>query len=157
MTDSDNQFTGNLARRVREHTELYRRDPEKAHLWDSTVIGIPGPITTLLLITTGRKSGEERFAALQYFRPEGDYVVIGSKAGMPKHPDWYLNLVANPGCEIQVGASRFRARARTAEGEERERLWAAVSAEQPEYVKYQARAERQIPVIVFDLIEEKQE
>ena len=141
-------------RHISEHIALYRRDPEKAHLWDSSVIGIPGPVQTLLLRSRGRKSGEERFAALQYFRVDGDYVVVASKGGLPTHPSWCLNLTENPDCEIQAGAFRARARARIAEGDERQRLWQAASGEQPEYLKYQSRTSREIPVIVFDLQEE---
>jgi deazaflavin-dependent oxidoreductase (nitroreductase family) len=143
-----------LWERVSEHIALYLSDPEAAHIWDSTVIGIPGPIKTLLLTTTGRKSGEARHVALQYFKPEGDFAVIASKAGAHRHPAWYLNLVVNPRCKLQVGADSFDALARTAQGEERERLWDAICAEQPEYPKYQSWTDREIPVVVFELVDE---
>lgn len=142
-----------IGRLLAEHIALYRRDPEAAHIWDSSVIGLSGPVATLLLKTTGKRSGKDRYAALQYFRPQGDFVVVASKGGLPTHPAWYLNLLANPDCEIQAGLFSSRATARIAAGEERRDLWAAVSAEQPAYVRYQARTEREIPVVVFELNE----
>ena len=151
LDDPERNRRPDLWKHVSEHIAFYRRDPEAAHMWDSTVIGIPGPVPTLLLTTKGRKSGETRYAVLQYFRPEGDYVVIASKAGARRHPAWYLNLVDTPECEIQAGAFRAKAKARTATGAERQRLWDAVCAEQPEYPKYQSRTDREIPVVVFDI------
>ena len=135
---------------IAAHIELYRTDPEKAHMWDSTPVGGPGPLPTLLLTTKGRKSGKPRALPLIY-GPAGDgYVVIASKGGMPKHPLWYENLVANPECELQVGAKRVTARARVAEGAERERLWNAMVAIYPPYTAYQKATERTIPVVVLD-------
>jgi len=88
---------------IKKHIELYRSDPEKAHMWSSTVAGGPGPVPTLLLMTTGRKSGQPRAAPLIYGEAGGSYVVIASKRGMPTHPLWYLNLEANPECELMAG------------------------------------------------------
>ena len=138
---------------IAEHIELYRSDPEKAHMWDSAPLGGPGLLPTLLLTTKGRKSGEPRALPLIY-GPVGDgYVVIASKGGLPKHPIWYLNLEAHPECDLQVGAERVAARARVAEGEERERLWKQMAAIYPPYNDYQARAgERTIPVVALDRV-----
>ncbi|MEN8159328.1 MAG: nitroreductase/quinone reductase family protein, partial [Myxococcota bacterium] len=108
---------------IAEHIALYRSDPEKAHLWDSTPLGGPGLLPTLLLTTKGRKSGEPRALPLIYGETDGSYVVIASKGGMPEHPLWFRNLEAEPTCEVQVASKHLRARARLAEGEERERLW----------------------------------
>ena len=70
---------------------------------------------------------------------------------MPTHPLWYLNLDADPACEIQVGAKHVVARARVAEGEERERLWKQMAEIYPPYDDYQKSAgERRIPVVVLD-------
>ena len=135
---------------IAAHIELYRTDPEKAHMWDSTPVGGPGPLPTLLLTTKGRKTGAPRALPLIY-GPAGDgYVVIASKGGMPKHPLWYENLVANPECEVQVGAKHLAARARVAEGEERERLWNSMVAIYPPYTTYQKATERTIPVVVLE-------
>ena len=106
---------------IAEHVALYRSDPEKAHLWDSKPLGGPGLLPTLLLTTTGRKSGEPRALPLIYGEAGNSYVVIASKGGLPSHPIWYLNLEARPECELMVGPQAVSARARVAEGEERER------------------------------------
>lgn len=136
---------------IKEHIELYRTDPEKAHLWDSAPLGGPGLLTTLLLTTTGRRTGEPRALPLIYGEADGAYVVIASKGGMPNHPVWFLNLEANPACELMVGAKRVTARARVAEGEERERLWNQLAEQYPPYIEYQERAAgRTIPVVVLE-------
>jgi deazaflavin-dependent oxidoreductase (nitroreductase family) len=138
--------------KIAEHIELYLKDPEKAHIWDPGVIGVRGgPVQTLLLRTLGRKSGAPRHVALQYFRPDDLYVIVASRGGMPDHPAWYLNLLEHPECEIQVASFHSRAVARTAKGEERQRLWDAVSSEQPAYRRYQTKTTREIPVVVLDL------
>ena len=135
---------------IAKHIELHRTDPEKAHMWDSAPLGGPGLLPTLLLTTKGRKSGEPRALPLIYGTFEGSYVVIASKGGMPTHPLWYLNLEANPECELQVGAKQVAARARVAAGEERERLWKQLAEIYPPYLDYQKSTERTIPVVVLD-------
>jgi len=138
---------------IKQHIELYQSDPEKAHMWDSTVAGGPGPLPTLLLTTTGRKSGEPRSLPLIYGEHGDAYVVIASKGGMPNHPLWYRNLQANPECELMVGPRRVTARARDAQGEEREELWARMAKIYPPYDEYQERAGRTIPVVVLDPVD----
>ena len=139
---------------IAEHIELYRTDPEKAHLWDSTPLGGPGMLPTLLLTTTGRKSGEPRALPLIYGEAGDGFVVIASKGGLPNHPIWFLNLEASPECELMVGPRHVRALARVADGEERERLWKQMAEIYPPYVEYQERAgARTIPVVVLDPVE----
>ena len=82
----------------------------------------------------------------------GSQVLVASRGGAPQHPAWYLNLEANPEVGVQVKADKFRARARTAEGEERERLWKAMNEIWPHYDEYQTKTTRQIPVVVLDRI-----
>jgi len=136
---------------IAEHIELYRTDPEKARLWDSTPLGGPGVLPTLLLTTTGRKSGESRSLPLIYGESGDSFVIIASKGGMPNHPIWFLNLEAKPECDLMVGARAVRARARGAEGEERARLWKMMAEVYPPYDEYQERAgDRTIPVVVLD-------
>lgn len=149
--DKHRKLPPNITQILAEHVEQYRRDPEAAHLWDSSKIGLSGMVQTLLLRTRGRKSGEDRYVTLQYYRPNGLYVVVGSKGGMAEHPVWYMNLLADPHCHIQVGSFSSDAVARVAEGAEREALWAIVSEEQPQYKYYQTKTSRQIPVVIFDL------
>jgi deazaflavin-dependent oxidoreductase (nitroreductase family) len=135
-----------------EHTKLYKTDPEKAHMWDSTVVGGPGPLPTLLLTTIGRKSGKPRPSPLIYQEVDGGYAVVASKGGMPDNPFWYENLVANPECELQIGRKSVSARARTAEGEERERIWKIMTGVYPPYDDYQRNTTRRIPIVVLEPI-----
>jgi deazaflavin-dependent oxidoreductase (nitroreductase family) len=136
---------------IAEHIALYKSDPEKARLWDSRPLGGPGVLPTLLLTTKGRKTGRKSELPLIYGEAGASYVVIASKGGMPAHPIWYLNLEADPRCELMVGAKKVSARARTASGEERERLWKQMAAIYPPYDEYQQRAAaRTIPVVVLD-------
>ena len=76
--------------------------------------------------------------------------MVASKGGAPNHPGWYLNLAAQPAVEVQVSANRFHAKARTATGEERARLWQKMAAIYPPYNAYQAKTEREIPVVVLE-------
>lgn len=135
---------------IAEHIKLYESDPEKARLWDSSALGGPGVLPTLLLTTTGRKSGEPRPLPLIYGEAGQSYVVIASKGGMPNHPLWFRNLEAKPECDLLVGAKAVSARARIAEGEERERLWKMMVEVYPPYTDYQKSTERVIPVVVLD-------
>lgn len=137
---------------IAEHIELYKTDPEKAHMWDSKSAGGSGTLPTLLLTTTGRKSGEPRSLPLIYGKAGDGYVVIASKGGMPTHPLWYLNLEAKPECELMVGAKAVSARARVVTGEERERIWSQMAKIYPPYLDYQKATEREIPVIILDPI-----
>lgn len=105
---------------------------------------------TLLLVTRGRKSGLLRRTGLIYGEDGGDYVVVGSNGGSDHHPHWYLNLLAEPRVRVQVGAETFDAVAREAEGEERERLFAAMTSIFPQYESYRRQADREIPVVVLE-------
>ena len=128
---------------VNEHIQRYvRTGGADGHKWKP---GVP----TLLLTTRGRKSGVLRRTALIYGRDGDAYVVVASQGGRPQHPAWYLNLDADPQVHLQVGATELDARARTATGEERARLWRAMASIWPAYDDYQARTEREIPVVVL--------
>jgi deazaflavin-dependent oxidoreductase (nitroreductase family) len=135
-----------------DHIKLYREDPDKGHLWDSAPVGGPGLLPTLLLHTTGRKSGRASVLPLIYKNVNNGYVIIASKGGAPSHPAWYLNLVADPDCEIQIAHDHYRVKARTAEGEERETLWQQLAEVYPPYNDYQAATTREIPVVVLQPI-----
>jgi len=136
---------------IAQHVKLYLEDPEKGHDWDSTPIGGPGVLPCLLLITRGRKTGNTIMLPLVYGQAGDAFVIIASKGGAPAHPAWYLNLLADPECEIQVRMERFRVNARTAQGAEREVLWQQQVEIYPPYNDYQLTAgERQIPVVVLE-------
>ncbi|MGC4959485.1 nitroreductase family deazaflavin-dependent oxidoreductase [Actinomadura citrea] len=126
-----------------EHVERYQEtDGAEGHDWQGTV--------TLLLTTTGRRSGKERTTPLIY-QPEGDaYLVVASKGGADAPPLWYLNLRDNPEVKVQVKGDRFTARARTATPEEKPALWRKMTATWPDYDEYQKKTARDIPVVVLE-------
>ena len=92
-------------------------------MWDASAAGRSGAVATLLLTTTGRRSGQARILPLIYGETGDNFVIVASRGGHPHHPAWYLNLAADPDVRVQVASRRFRARARTATGEERAALW----------------------------------
>ena len=125
---------------VAEHTRKYvETGGEDGHIWK----GVP----CLVLTTKGRRSGKLRRNALIYGRDGNDYVIIASKGGADSDPLWYLNLIEEPSVTVQVGAEVFRARARTVEGPSRSRLWGDMAKIWPDYDGYQAKTEREIPVV----------
>lgn len=135
---------------IQNHLERYlATDGEDGYLWDASIGGGKGLVPTLLLTTTGRKSGKPLTLPLIFGRSGNDYVVVASKGGAPSHPAWYLNLSANPEVEVQVKADKFKARAHTAQGEERAMLWQTMVGIYGPYEQYQQRTDRQIPVVVL--------
>jgi deazaflavin-dependent oxidoreductase (nitroreductase family) len=110
---------------------------------------IPSGAPICLLTTTGRRSGRLRTVPLVYVPDGDDLVVVASRGGMGSHPAWYLNLVADTGATVQVGASIARVRARDATEAERERLWPTLTAAYPHFDAYQLRTSRRIPVVVL--------
>ncbi len=104
----------------------------------------------LLLTTTGAKSGQSRTTPLVYTTDGDHIVIIASKAGAPSNPDWYHNLVAHPTATVEIGTEKFQARARVAEGEERQRLYDQQAALMPGFAEYQKKTTRQIPVVILE-------
>jgi deazaflavin-dependent oxidoreductase (nitroreductase family) len=136
MADSDDELFGP------EHVRVYRETGgERGYRWRGTTI--------LLLTTRGRSSGEPRTTPLIH-RTDGDrWVVVASKGGAPANPSWYENLLADPQATIEVLAETIPVLASTAEGEERARLWSLMAEVWPAYDDYQARTEREIPVVIL--------
>jgi deazaflavin-dependent oxidoreductase (nitroreductase family) len=129
-----------------EHVRVYQEtDGDVGYVWKEGS-------SILLLTHAGRKTGREYTNPLIFGRDGDDFVLVASQGGSPEHPDWYLNLVANPEVGVQVKADRFRARARTAEGEERERLWRMMNGIWRHYDAYQERTTRRIPVVVLESV-----
>jgi deazaflavin-dependent oxidoreductase (nitroreductase family) len=127
-----------------EHVRRYRETGgEIGHIWKEGA-------TTLLLTTTGRKSGEPRTTPLIYARDGDRFVIVASQGGAPEHPNWYENLSRDPEVEVQVLDDVFQAHAHTAEGEERERLWIRANEVWPHYDEYKERTSRTIPVVVLE-------
>ena len=143
-TGEDERPTDPRADWVRDHLHRYvATDGADGHEWRP---GVP----TLLLTTRGRRSGALRRTPLIYGRDGDAYVVVASYGGSPEHPDWYFNLSDDPEVEIQVGDEVMPARAATAEGEDRERLWRQMTGIWPDYDKYQARTQRVIPIVTLE-------
>jgi proline iminopeptidase len=127
-----------------EHVRRYRETGgDVGHIWKEGS-------TVLLLTTKGRKTGEDRTTPLIYARDGDRYLIVASKGGAPEHPGWYRNLQKTPEVELQVKDEVFPARARTAEGEERERLWRRVNEVWPHYAEYATKTDREIPVVVLE-------
>ena len=126
---------------VAEHTRKYvETGGDDGYMWR----GYP----TVVLTTTGRKSGDLRRNALIFSRDGHDYILIASYGGRPTHPLWYLNLVADPSVTIQERGDVMKGVADTVpEGDDRGRLWAQMAAIFPPYEEYQAKTERRIPVV----------
>jgi deazaflavin-dependent oxidoreductase (nitroreductase family) len=101
----------------------------------------------LVLHTVGRHSGGKRQTPLSFTKDGDSYVVIASNGGAPRHPDWYLNLQANPEVDIEVRGKTKHVRAETVTGAARDRLWNAAVASFGGYAGYQMRAQREIPVV----------
>lgn len=104
----------------------------------------------LLLHTTGRKSGADRVAPLNYVTDGDAYVVIASNGGADTHPDWYRNIEAKPEAEVEVGGKRVKVKATIADEAERERLWPVAVASWGAYNSYQQKTDRKIPVVRLD-------
>jgi deazaflavin-dependent oxidoreductase (nitroreductase family) len=138
---------------VQDHITRYvATDGADGYLWDARVGGGKGFVPTLLLTTTGRKSGRALTLPLIFGHFDDEYVIVASKGGAPAHPAWYLNLEAHPEVHLQVKADKFRARARTATGEERAKLWPKMVEIYQPYTDYQAKTAREIPVVVLTRI-----
>ncbi len=127
---------------VRKHVEGYvETGGKQGHKWNGARV--------LLLTTRGRESGKLRRTALIYGEDKGNYILVASRGGHPDHPNWYLNLSADPNVRVQVAEQEFEATASTATGAERAHLWALMVEIWPEYENYQKRTERTIPVVVL--------
>jgi deazaflavin-dependent oxidoreductase (nitroreductase family) len=143
MSDEDvlDNPTDWVARHIRRYVES---DGEQGHRFYGH--------EALLLTTRGRRSGALRRTAL-YYGVDGDrYVLVGSNGGSRRHPAWYLNLLEHPEVEVQVRGEAFPARARPATADERPRLWELMATAIPQYVGYQKKVRRELPVVVVERV-----
>ena len=149
---SEAKLAPNLPGWMRDHAKRYLSSGgTDGHMFTVTPPGHSEmSVPSLLLTTTGRRSGDRFVFPLFYGKAGDSYFVVASKGGSPQHPGWYRNLLANPEAEVQVGTTRIKARARTAAGEERARLWQEAIKFWPPYADYQGKTEREIPVVVLD-------
>lgn len=126
-----------------EHVRRYEEtDGEVGYMWNGAPI--------LILSTTGRVTGKTRKHALIFGRDGEDVLVVASKGGAPDHPHWYENLDANPKVGVQIKDDKYDGIARTASPEEKKRLWPIMTRHWPSYDDYQARTDRDIPVVIVE-------
>ncbi|MET4702720.1 nitroreductase family deazaflavin-dependent oxidoreductase [Frigoribacterium sp. UYMn621] len=129
---------------------------EQAELFEATdgaqgadLRGMP----VIVLTSVGAKSGMLRKTALMRVEHDGEYAVVASLGGAPKHPVWYFNLVKNPHVELQDGAEKADYVAREITGEEKAVWWKRAVAAYPPYADYQEKTDRQIPVFVLSRVD----
>ena len=114
-----------------------------------------GPMPAVELHTIGRTTGKRRSTMLTApVYGDGRYVLVASKGGDDRHPQWYLNLVAHPEIELTVAGTTVRMRARTATPEEKSELWPHIVAVNPGYADYQKKTARDIPVVICEPLED---
>lgn len=140
------EYAPGTAGRARKQAERYEATDgaEAADLRGRPVI---------VLTSVGAKTGKLRKTALMRVEHDGEYAVVASLGGAPKHPVWYHNLKANPNVELQDGPSKRDYLARELAGDEKAAWWERAVATWPDYARYQAKTTRQIPVFVLSPVE----
>ncbi len=111
--------------------------------------GFRKPVPVLLLDHRGRKSGAVYTTPLLYITDGADTIIVASQGGLPKHPQWYHNLRADPDAHIQIGPRRHAVHAVVADSEQRARLWPLLVDAYADFDTYQSWTEREIPVIIL--------
>ncbi|SPE64327.1 putative nitroreductase/MT1609 [Streptomyces netropsis] len=139
------EYDPSPAQWIREQVELYERSggTQGNTLWDT---GLP----IVILMMRGAKSGRVRKVPVMRVEHHGRYAAVASKAGFPRHPDWYFNLRAEPYVELQDGPAPQAMTARELAGEERTEWWERAVATYPPYAEYQEKTNRVIPVFVLE-------
>ena len=139
------EYEPSPARWVRDQVDEYERSGgERANTLRDT--GLP----VIIVTTRGNKTGKVRKWPLMRVEHDGEYALVASKGGAPKHPVWYFNLKADPEVTLQDGADALPFRVRELEGDERAKWWTRAVAAYPPYAEYQQRTTRQIPVFVLE-------
>lgn len=139
--------TGAYAPSPRSHTREQVEAIEAAG--DTRVVDTQGrPV--VMMTMRGRKTGAIRKVPVMRVEHDGSYLAVASMGGAPTHPEWYLNLVADPEITLQDGTESWPARARELEGEERYEWWVRAVDAFPPYADYQVRTQRQIPLLVLE-------
>ena len=143
MAESGEEIIDSPSGWVAEHVKRYvETDGASGHEWRG--------VHTLLLVTRGRRSGKLHRTALIYGQDGDRYLVVASRGGAQHHPQWYLNLTADPQVRVQVAADKFAATAQTATNNEKARLWQIMAGIWPAYNDYQKKTARPIPVVILE-------
>ncbi|TFH18914.1 MAG: nitroreductase family deazaflavin-dependent oxidoreductase [Myxococcales bacterium] len=144
FTASEEKFAKPIIRVMSKlNAFLYRSSGGR--VWSKWLRGAP----IMLLTTTGRKSAKSRTAPLLYLADGDRIIIVASQGGMSTNPAWYLNLEANPACEVQIGNKKCRMRARRATDDEKADYWPRLTSMYRDFDDYQARTERNIPVVIL--------
>ena len=118
------------------------------------ILADPFGMPTVELTTTGRRSGQPRSVLLTApIHDDSRVVLVASKGGDDRHPDWYRNLVANPTVDITRGGVTQSMRARTASPAEKDEMWPTITAAYKGYASYQRRTDRDIPVVICEPVD----
>jgi F420H(2)-dependent quinone reductase len=140
----DGEYAPSPAQWVRDQVELY----ESSGGQKGTTLGDTG-MPVVIVTTRGNKTGKIRKTPLMRVEYDGDYLLVASKGGAPKHPVWYYNLKADPdNVEIQDGPDRFPVDVRELDGAERATWWQRAVAAFPPYAEYQEKTDRRIPIFL---------
>ncbi len=122
---------------------------EEFHANGGKVGNLPG-VNFLLLHTYGAKSNQERITPVLYFKDGDNYVLVAAKGGAPTNPDWYYNILAHPDdVTVEVGTEHFKVHATVAEPVERNRIFADVARQSPQFAGYQKDNPRILPVVLL--------
>jgi deazaflavin-dependent oxidoreductase (nitroreductase family) len=136
---------------VSDHRAIYLASGgAEGHIVDLTHAGARGLLPTLLLKTRGRRSGKSLIVPLIYGIYADAWVVVGSKGGAPKHPDWFLNLEATPDVSFQIATQAFLGTWSLPAENERKQVWTYMEQLFPPYVTYRESAgARTIPLVML--------
>lgn len=134
----------------RWHVRVYRATKGRVGAKWRIGAGFRKPVPTLLLDHVGRKSGTRFTTPLLFLDDAPDVVIVASQGGLPKNPQWYANLMANPETTVQIRAEGRKVRARTATADERAALWPRLVDLYADFASYQAWTDREIPVVILE-------
>jgi deazaflavin-dependent oxidoreductase (nitroreductase family) len=135
---------------ARANVWLYRRTGGRVGGSWRLMAGLRKPVPVLLLDHRGRTSGRRLTTPLVYLVDGDRLVVVASSGGLPKDPQWYRNVVADPEVSVQLGREVRRMRARTADAAERAELWPRLVDLYADFASYAAWAAREFPVVVLE-------
>jgi deazaflavin-dependent oxidoreductase (nitroreductase family) len=136
------EYEPSAAQWARDQVDLYE---SSGGTQGTDMNGLP----VIILTSLGAKTGKVRKTPLMRVENDGEYAVVASLGGAPKHPVWYYNLIANPHVELQDGPVRRDYRAREVQGGERDTWWDRAVTAYPDYAEYQKNTDRTIPVLVL--------
>jgi deazaflavin-dependent oxidoreductase (nitroreductase family) len=135
------------------HTRMYRVTGGRLGKHWRIGSAVRHAVPVCLLTTTGRKSGQRRTVPLVYLQDGANVVVVASQGGVPKNPQWYWNVMADPVVDIEIGKRHFACRAHSANPAERARLWPKLVELYADFESYQSWTDREIPVVICEPVD----